>query len=85
MKHGHKKHHGAATKSVKHGMHGKGKGSNLSLPTPSQAMHVVQKKDNMAGNVGGSAHMQASAKSLGHQEIIESSGKGKPRHVHEKF
>lgn len=80
----HKKHHGKASKSVHHGMHGDGHGSNLKLKSPSQAIHVAPQKDKMAGNVGGSAHMAPSEKSLGHQDLIES-GSGKLGHKREKY
>ena len=79
--HGHK--HG---KGMPHMAEGKsGLGSNLKLPKPSQAMTVMQKKDTMAHNVGGSsAHMEVDAKSNGHQDLIESGG-GKLGHKNEKY
>lgn len=52
-------------------------GGNLTFPKTSQAIHVCAAKDKLAGNVGGSsAHMAPDAKSLGHQDLIESSGEG---------
>lgn len=81
-----KKHHGHATKSVKPKMHGDGHGSNLTLKHPEHSIHVAPQKDRMAGNVGGNAHMEPDAKSLGHQELYETGGAMKgPKKAHEKY
>lgn len=54
-------------------------GSNLKLPNPSQTMQVGQKKDNLAGNVGGSsAHMLPDKRALPKQQI-KLSGFGKDK------
>ena len=43
----------------------KSHGSNLTFPSPKQSITVKQKKDTMAMNVGGSAHMGPKAGSGG--------------------
>lgn len=53
---------------------GSGVGSNLKLPDSKFAVHVAQKKDNMAGNVGGGAHMMPDKKAMGFQKLQESGG-----------
>lgn len=56
-----------------------GNGSNFSLPNPKQSQHVKQKKDSMAGNVGGNAHMLPSKAALGLPggKVAKSGAKGK--------
>jgi hypothetical protein len=53
------------------------KGSNHTFPKPKQSVHVTQKKDKMAGNVGGSAHMSAGDKPKITRNIKFSGAKGK--------
>lgn len=77
----HHPHHGH-----KVGEHAKQGGGNLKLPNPSQSMHVAQAKDNMAGNVGGSAaHMSPSAKALPKQKEIQESGSGRMGKLKDKY
>lgn len=81
-----KKHHpGHGHKRAKQAGQSNAHGSNLELPHASQAMHVKPAKDTMAHNVGGSgAHQMVDSKSMGHEDLIESSGKGLKK-VKEKY
>lgn len=79
----HHKHHGPATHSVRPAIHGSG--GNLKLPHPSQAMHVAPQKDKMAHNVGGAEHMGPKGEFGPAHEIMESSGKGAPKKVKDRY
>lgn len=44
-------------------------GSNKTLPNPSQTITVKPKKDKLAGNVGGNAHMNSQNDKITDQKI----------------
>lgn len=48
------------------------KGSNKSLPSPKQTITVKPKKDKLAGNVGGKAHMSAGDKPNMNRNVMKS-------------
>lgn len=57
------------------------KGSNLKFPKPSQSVHVSQKKDNMAHNIGGSEHMGRKDQFGPSQKMMVSGGKSAPKKI----